>query len=84
MSNINYPAAFPWADPNTDNGESGMSLRDWFAGQALVGMTTGAHGDTVSMGGLMSCAEEAGKSIHAIMAAAAYAYADSMLKAREA
>lgn len=38
MEQIATPAAFPWADPNNGNGESGMSLRDWFAGQALIGL----------------------------------------------
>lgn len=36
--------AFPVSIPGTgDNGWHGMSLRDWFAGQAMTGML--AHGD---------------------------------------
>lgn len=51
-------------------GRPGMSLRDWYAGQALAGML--AHpGDTIrgSYGGV---------------ARAAYEYADAMIKARKA
>ncbi len=47
--------------------ESGMSLRDWFAGQALAGTIAGLHGVTESFGTL---------------AADSYAIADAMLAAR--
>ncbi len=50
-----------------DNGYDGMSLRDWFAGQALAGILA----NTARLGII----EEA--------ASTAYAYADAMLAARQ-
>lgn len=39
MSAINDGgSAFPFPADHTCNGSNGMSLRDWFAGQALAGM----------------------------------------------
>jgi hypothetical protein len=36
MAKVENPFAFPWrCDENTISGDSGMTLRDWFAGQAL-------------------------------------------------
>ena len=36
--------AYPWADPHQTSGlpaaDPGMSLRDWFAGQALAGLAS--------------------------------------------
>lgn len=60
----------------------GMSLRDWFAGQALAGLTQGASGSIFSMDGLMALAEEQKCSPNAVVADAAYAFADAMLAAR--
>ena len=50
---------------------SGMTLRDWFAGQALAGIL--ANSDFIR------ATKESGMS----MSENAYAYADAMLKARE-
>ena len=67
-------AAFP-RDSYTDKEaglivqQNGMSLRDWFAGQALAGF--GANPETYSWD-------------YSVMARAAYAQADAMLAAREA
>lgn len=66
---------FPFTHP-------GMSMRDWFAGQALAGMVAGAHGSEVSMSGLMDAAAEHGWPIHTVCAKAAYGYADAMLAER--
>lgn len=71
------PSAFPILPP-LDNGsviapgypypESGMSLRDWFAGQAMAALTVNRNFDSLSW-------EQT--------AALAYSAADEMLKARQ-
>lgn len=63
---------------------AGMSLRDWFAGQALAGMTAGAHGSLESMDGLLASADSSGISVHEVVARAAYIYADAMLLLKRA
>ena len=47
--------------------DAGMSLRDWFAGQALSGLCSGSF---------PFCPDQ--------VSATAYAYADAMIRAREA
>lgn len=74
---------FTHGNPSVGEAWSGMSLRDWFAGQALTGMVSGAHGDETSMAGLLTAAEEAGVSTHSLVAQAAYNYADAMIAARK-
>lgn len=54
--------------------DKGMSLRDWFAGQALAGILAGGFADTIphdDIGGGRDAADYA------------YQYADAMLKARK-
>jgi len=51
-------------------GSPGMSLRDWFAGQALAGV-------------ISACYFTGGPASYAEVAEQAYAYADSMLAARK-
>lgn len=68
-------AAFPVPTsdaPGSCDAETGMSLRDWFAGQALNGIVAGYWG-TPETGGLgpREFAEEA------------YDVADAMMRARE-
>lgn len=72
------------AFPSTDFGSrKGMTLRDWFAGQALAAMimkspffdTQGENGSKIS--------SEDIKQFKLDMAASAYAYADAMLAERE-
>jgi hypothetical protein len=58
-------AAFPTNSPY--NSRAGMSLRDWFAGQALASM------------GIMELKAWASKDV----ATAAYSYADAMIAARK-
>lgn len=38
MSAPENPAAFPLPETDVSHGQYGMSLRDWFAGQALAGL----------------------------------------------
>jgi hypothetical protein len=61
-----YPVSIPGCG---DNGMSGMTLRDWFAGQAIVAVT-----DALPHGANLSLSELASNS---------YAIADAMLAARE-
>jgi hypothetical protein len=59
----------------------GMTLRDWFAGQALAGIL--ADDSLVSPEMLKMFGSE-GKTRGDIASVASYAYADAMLTAREA
>lgn len=54
--------------------DPGMSLRDYFAGQALAGILAGGFADTIPHDNLGGGAEAADF---------AYAYADSMIAARK-
>ncbi|MFE3837319.1 hypothetical protein [Pseudogemmobacter sonorensis] len=73
-------AAFPFSPPCDANGalpsgypfpELGMTMRDWFAGQALTGIV-GGYWSNPEMSGLGPTQ----------LSAEAYAYADAMLFAR--
>jgi len=57
-------------------GDKGMSLRDWFAGQALAGMLANAEW-------MRFLARDAGNDAHARLATHSYGYADAMLAARK-
>lgn len=63
--------AFPAADPGM-NGTYGMTLRDWFAGQALAGVVERCAADTLMPG----------EDIEHLFARRAYQVADAMLAAR--
>jgi len=62
---------------NVTVGPPGMSLRDYFAGQALLAL----HNDK-SLGGTLAAAKETGESITDFIAGTAYEIADAMLEAR--
>ncbi len=66
--------AFPRAGTDTSYSQEGMSLRDWFAGQALAGMLAG-----------FSKGERDGgpARFHEGNCDTAYQIADAMLRARE-
>lgn len=61
-------SAFACPDTEYRQGDPGMSLRDWFAGQALVGFGLGALSDADTM---------------TLASNTAYAIADAMLAARK-
>ena len=69
-----FPPAIVQHEYGTVQGPAGMSLRDWFAGQALVGFT--AHPDCGSVG-------EGFEETTECCVREAYALADAMLKARK-
>lgn len=64
--------------PNTYHFE-GMSLRDYFAGQALIGLATGYQTAAV----INKEKEFGGIDIAEMLSALAYAHADAMLAERE-
>lgn len=64
-----FPVAVPIADP-------GMSLRDYFAAQALIGLLAQTEGENGDQSPVWPCHE------NAPVAAAAYDIADAMLAAR--
>lgn len=74
MSAPQNPNAFPACNEANVNGTMGMTLRDWFAGQALIGVgqeylhRNGFHGDTLFQN----------------LATHSYRIADAMLAARGA
>lgn len=57
---------------------AGMTLRDWFAGQALAALFQTTPTDNPYLG------NPEGRSLEVWVASAAYDYADAMLRAREA
>ena len=73
-------AAFPQSDLSgygmgpSDGPQGGMSLRDWFAGQALAGLLAGGLGDTIPHDDVTAGQQAADFS---------YGYADAMLRARK-
>lgn len=68
-----------WGGEKSENKLAGMTLRDWFAGQALQGIIASGYG-----GGAAHVRDMAdGVAGAAIPSAAAYVYADAMLAARK-
>ena len=59
------------------SGSDGMSLRDWFAGQAMQGMLASFYLKAVSL------PHEQHRDLERTVAAAALGFADAMLAARE-
>lgn len=75
MSKINDGGnAFPACNEANVNGTMGMTLRDWFAGQALAGLCANPN----------ESPDEDGASDRDVIASVAYELADAMLAAREA
>lgn len=60
----------------------GMSLRDWFAGQALPALIGNMRSPEL-LDNLKQIAKDDGVSVEQIFAAASYEYADAMIAARE-
>lgn len=73
--------AFP-PGTTSDSRPTGMSLRDWFAGQALIAYLGGTSSSAESAEAAMIVMEKRGESIHQFIASGAYAFADAMLAER--
>lgn len=71
MSNEKTPMAFPKSS-NEAIGSSGMTLRDYFAGQALAEMLKAAYSD-----------DDTPANIARVASIWAYCAADAMLEARQ-
>lgn len=76
------PLAFPsgWPDHGLEPA-GGMTLRDWFAGQALAGMLSDS--DNVRRHYEILKANRNGRTLRTVAANIAYEYADAMLAERE-
>jgi hypothetical protein len=75
MAEIKNPSAFPREEYQADDapGQRGMTLRDWFAGQALAGLMANAN---------MPFAPDYAECEPGQIADASYEIADAMLSAR--
>ena len=76
---MDNPAAFP-APGDMGRVHTGMTLRDWFAGQALAGMCVS---DSDQLRALVELAKQDGCTVSYIMAQVSYERADTMLLARQ-
>ena len=65
-------------DPHPQNWSTGMTLRDWFAGQALPALMAKAYKVLEGTLGL-----EDGITVFSVASKAAYRCADAMLEARK-
>lgn len=75
--------AFPVSIPGcVDNGWQGMTLRDYFAGQALVGICGNFSSDPSVADDLLRSAKEHGVPPSVKLASICYSYADAMLLVR--
>jgi hypothetical protein len=61
-----------------------MSLRDWFAGQALIGLVAGINTNPLRAHILTKDADAHGETLTGSTAGMAYELADAMLAARKA
>ena len=74
------PPAFPVSHGTGSSyyANPGMSLRDWFAGQALAGFVS-----VPQLGAALQSMDRRGRDELDVVATAAYQLADAMLKARD-
>ena len=81
--------AFPRPVSHSDEGGThfgftGMTLRDYFAGQALAGVVPGIEHEVDKINPDSKYYDQRSDQLHQCAAIRAYCYADAMLKAREA
>jgi hypothetical protein len=75
-----FPGLIPGAMGTVIRSQEGMSLRDWFAGQAMAAMLTGVVG---RIGAAKDVYAYAAGPCNSVIVARAYALADAMLEARK-
>jgi hypothetical protein len=82
-------AAFPWTDTENDGGlrtetrHPGMSLRDWFAGQALAAIVGPASFDPEAAMSIKTMADNKGLGNAETIALLCYGFAEAMVRHRE-
>jgi len=74
--------AFPQKEPLTDDWQ-GMTLRDWFAGQALTSVADDFTNMLEAARDELGCYDKGYQATYRIISRRAYAIADAMLAARE-
>ena len=67
-----------------DHSQVGMTLRDYFAGQALAGVVPGIEHEVDKINPDSKYYDQRSDQLHQCAAIRAYCYADAMLAAREA
>ena len=77
-------AAFPRSGNDDCTSEFGMTLRDYFAGQALAGVVPGIEHEVDKINPDSKYYDQSFDQLHQCAAIRAYCYADAMLAAREA
>ena len=80
MSEAENPPAFPRTCQNFSHEQTGMTLRDWFAGQALCGLVAGLSALPSRDDGSTRRAKD--RFVFTEAASDAYQIADAMLAAR--
>lgn len=70
------PKAFPRQDDIFEHGEVGMTLRDYYAGQALIGIVSS---NDPAVGKI---AQKSNTEVQDLVAEMSYVYADAMLAER--
>ena len=68
--------------PGASQDYQGMSLRDYFAGQALAGLIIVSGGSDEGTQAMSELTKESGKNTAQIIASGCYAYADTMIAER--
>lgn len=84
---VENPTAFPQEIREVHEKYQGMSLRDYFAGQALVGLSASWYKTILDLGvrdpdGMKKLKAEDAESIRNTLASGSYLVADAMLKER--
>lgn len=74
--------AFPISDASGPI-QHGLTIRDWFAGQALAGITSSLAGEEMMRAIVRLSREQDDGDVGATVVRSAFEYADSMIKQRD-